>query len=352
MADTYVVSASKRQVWDADFVEEYVRASQFSDMMGSSKNLPIYIDRSLMREKGNTKNVPLRAKLTGPGVSGNTTLEGQEETLDNYSDPVTIEWRRHGVLIPKPEEKSTELDLRDGGKMALKDWFLELDRDQIIETLQSTSTDGLTAYADASTAVKDAWNVANSDRVFYGASSSNYDATHATALANIDNTADKLTYTNARAARSALKQASPLIRPIRVDGRGEFFVAYAPSYCMRDLRISLETIHQNGRERGVGNPLFQDGDILFENIIFKEVEEMPVISGVGAGSIDVAQVAYCGAQAVLGCYKQMPQIRLDTRRDYEFRYGVAIEGARRFKKAFFNSKQHSVFTHFVAAVAS
>lgn len=351
MADTFIVSASRKQVWDAEFISEYVRASQFSDMMGSNKNMPIYIDRDLMRERGETKNVPLRTKLTGDGVSGNTTLEGNEEALDNYNDQVTIEWKRNGVLVTKREEHSTELDIRNEAKMALKDWQLEEDRDQIIGTLQSPSTDGLTDYTDATTAQKDAWNVAQVDRVLFGAATANYSATHATALANIDNTADKLTYTNVRTARAKLKQASPLIRPVKVDGKGEFFVAYAPSYCMRDLRISLDSIHQNARERGVGNPLFQDGDILFENIIFKEVEEMPVISGAGAGSIDVAQVVYLGAQAVLGAYKQMPAIRVDANRDYRFRYGCAIETARRFKKAYYNGKQHSVFTHFVAAVA-
>lgn len=350
MADTYIVSASRKQVWDAEFIAEYVRASQFSDMMGSSKNMPIYIDRDLMREAGEIKNVPLRTKLTGPGVTGNTSLEGQEEALDNYNDQVTIEWKRHGVLVTKREESATELDIRDEAKMALKDWFVEEDRDQIIQTLESPTADGLAAYADTAEATKDTWLVANSDRVLFGASSSNYSGDHSADLAKLDTTNDKLTYTNVRAARAMMKQASPLIRPIKVDGKGEFYVAYCHSYAMRDLRISLDTIHQNARERGVGNPLFQDGDIIFENVIFKEVPEMSSIADVGdGGTVDVTPVVYCGAQAVLGVYKQMPKLIVDRNRDYQFRYGVAIEGARRFKKAYYNSKQHGVFTHYVAA---
>lgn len=350
MADTFIVSASRKQVWDARFIAEYVRASQFSDMMGSDVNKPIYIDRDLMRQKGETKNVPLRAKLSGPGVTGNTALEGNEESLNNYNDPVTIEWKRNAVLVDKVEENCTELDVREGGKMALKDWFVEEDRDQIIQTLESPSADGLTAYASCTEAVKDAWLVANADRVFFGAASSNYSGDHSADLAKLDTTADKLTYSNVRAARAMMKVANPLIRPIKIDGKGEFYVAYCNSYAHRDLRISLDSIHQNARERGMGNPLFQDGDIIFENVIFKEVPEMTSFADVGdSGTTDVAAVVYCGAQAVLGVYKQMPKLVVDAKRDYEFRYGVAIEGARRFKKAYFNSKQHGVFTHYVAA---
>jgi N4-gp56 family major capsid protein len=351
MADTFIVSASRKQVWDAKFIAEYVRASQFSDMMGSDTNKPIYIDRDLMREKGETKNVPLRTKLTGAGVTGNTSLEGQEEALDNYNDQVTIEWKRNAVLVTKREEHATELDIRDEAKMALKDWIVEADRDQIIQTLESPTVDGLTAYADVSEANKDAWLALNSDRVLFGAASTNNAANdHSAALAELDDTNDKLTYTNVRAARAMLKQASPLIRPIKVDGKGEFYVAYCHSYAMRDLRISLDTIHQNARERGVGNPLFEDGDVIFENVIFKEVPEMSVVADVGASStVDCSQVIYCGAQAVLGVYKQMPRTIVDTTRDYQFRYGVAIETARRFKKACFNSKQHGVFTQWVAS---
>lgn len=356
MADTFIVSASRKQVWDAEFIAEYVRASQFSDMMGSSKNMPIYIDRDLMREKGETKNIPLRAKLSGAGVTGNTSLEGQEEALDNYNDPVTIEWKRNGVLVTKREEHATELDIRDEAKMALKDWFVEADRDQIIETLESPTADGLTSYADTLEPTKDAWLVANRDRVLFGGSSLNYTGDHSVDLETLDATNDKLTYTNVRAARAMMKSADPLIRPIKVDGKGEFYVAYCNSYAHRDLRTSLDTIHQNARERGAGNPLFQDGDIIFENVIFKEVPEMSYLVDVGLDESggtgvhnDVAIVTYCGAQAVLGVYKQMPKTIVDNTRDYQFRFGVAVEGARRFKKAYFNSKQHSVFTQYVCA---
>lgn len=356
MADTFIVSASRKQQWHNEFIAEYVRANQFSDMMGSSNNMPIYIDRSLMGKSGEIKNVPLRAKLDGSGVSGNTSLEGQEEELNNYSDQVTVEWYRNGVLVTKKEDQVTELDIRNEAKDALKDWFVERDRDEIIDTLCSPTADGLTAYASVAEATKNAWTVSNTDRVLFGASEAHLAAAsfdHSAALDGLNNTDDKLTYSNVRAARAMMKVADPLIRPIKVDGKGEFYVAYVHSYAMRDLRASLDSIHQNARERGMGNPLFQDGDIIFENVIFKEVPELPLLEDVAAtGTLDCSPVIYMGAQAVLGCYKQMPKTIVDDTRDYQFRYGCAIEGAVRFKKAYYNSKQHGVFTQYVVSTSS
>ena len=51
-------------------------------------------------------------------------------------------------------------------------------------------------YEDASAAQRNTWNADNSDRVLYGASTSNYNAAHATALGNVDTTNDKFTAAN------------------------------------------------------------------------------------------------------------------------------------------------------------
>lgn len=350
MADTYLTSASRKQVWDAEFIEEYVRADEFEFMTGTQKNMPFYVDKKLMKENAEIRNVPLRAKLSDDGVTDNESLEGQEESLDNYNDQVTIQWRRHAVLVTKKEEGASDLELLEEAKPALRDWLMEKDRDQKIATIESPVIGGLTTYALASEAQKDAWLVANRDRVLFGGATGNYSGDHSADLAKCDATNDTFTYTNLRLAKRVMKLCDPLIRPIRVDGKGWYYVAFTHTYAFRDLRASLDTIHQNARERGLGNPLFEDGDLIFDNVIVKEVPEMSSIADVGdSGTVDVSPVVYMGAQAVLNVWKQMPRLVIDRSRDYGFRAGVAIEAARRFKKSFFNSKQHGTFTQYVAA---
>lgn len=350
MADTYLVSASRKQVWDAEFIEEYVRGDEFEFMTGTQDNMPFYVDRKLMRENAEIRNVPLRAKLESDGVTDNESLEGQEEQLSNYNDQVTIQWRRNAVLVTKKENSASDLDFLEEAKPALRDWLMEKDRDQKIATLESPVDGGLTAYADATEAQKDTWLVNNSDRVLFGGATSNYSGDHSADLAKLDATNDTFTYANLRLAKRVMKLCDPLIRPIRVDGKGWFYVAFTHTYAFRDFKVSLDTIHQNARERGMGNPLFEDGDLMFENIIVKEVPEMSTLADVGdSGTVDVSPVVYLGAQAVLNVWKQMPKMIVKRDQDYDYRAGVAIEAARRFKKAFFNSKQHGVFTQYVAA---
>jgi N4-gp56 family major capsid protein len=350
MADTYLTSASRKEVWQAEFIQEYVRGNEFAPMTGTAKNMPIFVDRKLMGENAEIRNVPLRAKLTADGVTDNESLEGQEETLDNYNDQVTIQWRRHGVLVTKKENTASDLDFMDEAAPALRDWLMEKDRDQIIDTSCSPVIGGLTAYGDATEVQKDAWLVANQDRVLFGNATGNYSGDHSADLAKLDATNDTFTYANMRLAKRVMKLADPLIRPIRVDGKGWFYVAWAHTYAFRDFKVSLDTIHQNSRERGVGNPLYEDGDLIFENVIVKEVPEMLTVADVGdSGTVDISPVVYMGAQALLAVWKQMPSVIVKRDKDYNFRAGVAIEAARRHKKAFFNDKQHGCFTHYVAA---
>src|SRR4029077_20611489 len=114
------------------------------------------------------------------------------------------------------------------------------------------------------------------------------------------------------------------------------------------------------------NPLFSDGDLLYDGIIFHEVPEIDDISnqtgylnGLGAGPSDVRPCFLCGAQAVAIAWGQTPEMRTDTTKDYQFRPGGAIEELLEVDKTFFGTsvsttsalKQHGMVTLFVSAAA-
>jgi hypothetical protein len=115
------------------------------------------------------------------------------------------------------------------------------------------------------------------------------------------------------------------------------------------LKTSLATINQNAQVRGDNNPLFRDGDLIYDGVIIREVPELPVVTGVGASSIDVAASYLCGAQAVGVAWAQRPVSRTQET-DYEFRHGVAIQEMRGVEKLVFNSKHHGICTVWTAAV--
>ena len=348
MAVSSVTSASQVQKWVADYFASYVRDSGFKPYMGRGQNSILNVKMELT-PVGKTVNIPLVGKLSGAGVTGQTALEGSEEVLNNYNHQIAINWLRNGVLQTEDQLHYTEMDLLKASREMLKLWSMEKLRTDIISGLGMIAS---VAYASASTAEKNAWNAANTDRILFGTSKSNYNATHATALANIAST-QKLSMSVVSLMKRIAKTASPLIRPYKLEnGSGrEYFVMFAGSLAFRDLKIDMNTTNLDGRVRDVStNPVFQDGDLEYDGVIIREIPEIPVTGTVGTSSAQVAPVYLCGAQAVGLAWGAEPSVRTEDR-DYGHFKGVAITEARGVNKLTFNGKDHGVCTGFVASAA-
>lgn len=354
MAKSTVQSANVVQQWDSDFFAEYVRDSKFSSLMGTDENAIIQVKEDLTKKAGDTITIPLVEALTGDGVSGTSTLEGNEEALVNYGHAISVDMLRNAVRIHKFEEQKSSIDLRNAGRTMLKLWAMSKLRDMFIARLYSPHVDGTTAYASASEANKDAWLSANSDRVQCGAVISNTSSLdHSTSLANIDNTNDKLTTSLVSLIKRRAKTASNrAIRPYRMKNGDEVFVLLAGSLPFRDLKESsaMQQAMRDGMARGLDNGIFNGGDLYWDGVIIKEVPEIGVLSSVGNGSINVAATFLCGAQALGLAWAQRTQSKTQMF-DYDAEYGVAIEEIRGCEKLSFNSVQHGVLTCYVAAVA-
>lgn len=372
-----LASASERQIWISNYFAEYVREAKFRPYMGRSAMSIIVTKYELQSESGKTINLPLITRLKGNGVTGSQILDGVEEELGNYNFPISVDWRRNGVRVPKSTSYKTDIDLFNAAKDMLKTWEAEKLRDDLIAacySVQNAAADTTNILygnvtldtvgggyciqaADyvATTSNKNAWLALNSDRVLFGALRSNISSNvHATALQTIDNTADKLTPLVAELAKRMAKQADPHIRPYKTKNGAEFFVMFCNSRCFRDVKndTSMIAANRDARPRDVAaNPIFQDGDLIKDGIIYREIEEIPTLIGAGNGSIDVAGNFLCGAQALGIAWGQEPTPRQDMLKDYQFRPGVAIEELLGVKKIFFNGKQQGMVTVYAAAVA-
>ncbi len=104
-------------------------------------------------------------------------LDGLEEDLTNYNCPITIDWRRNAVRVPKSTQFRTEINLLNAARDALMVWESEKIRDDIIHALAGvvTDTDGTVVPWDQATAAnQNTWVAANKDRVLFGSLNSNY----------------------------------------------------------------------------------------------------------------------------------------------------------------------------------
>lgn len=366
MAEVQLATALEKQVWRRDYFKEYVRESGFMPYMGRGPTSIIMSAYELQEQSGKTINLPLITRLTGTGVTGSSTLDGNEEDLGNYNCAISVEWLRNGVRVPKSTSFKTEIDLLGAARAMLKQWSSEQLRDDIIRAMLSvvTTDDTTVNIADASDANRNAYAAANSDRLLFGKLVSNYSATFATALGNLDTTDDKCTAASMSLAKRIAKQADPHIRPFRTGDGQEFFVAFHGSRTFRDLKndSTMTQANREARERNVNtNPIFQDGDLIYDGVIHREVPEIDDIAanggvayslnGKGASSADVRPVFVCGQQAVGIAWGQEPSPKTDSTKDYGFRPGVAIEELRGVKKLAFNGKQHGMVTAFFAAAA-
>lgn len=376
MAEIVLASASEKQVWTNKFLLEYVRESSLLPYMGTSPSSIIRI-RNELSEGGKYLNIPLITRLKGRGVRGAEVLKGNEDDLGNFNDQVQIDWIRNAVKVPKSTSYKTDIDLFEAAKPQLRTWDAELLRDDTLDAFASiiipgaadtngiAGTDSAVLYAAATAAQRNTFLVNNTDRILFGNSKSNASSgVWATAAATVDNTNDKLSASTIALAKRMAKVAGTTsgtihIRPFKSDmtaGR-EYYVLFANSLAFRDISQDATIIAANANARareGDGmekNPLFQDGDLLYQGVIIREMPEIPVLTGIGAGGIDIGLNFLCGQSAVAVAYGQDPTFRIDLKEDYEFRPGVAIEELRGLKKVSYAGMQYGVLTMVNAAVA-
>lgn len=377
MADTTLNAASVVQKWDSTFLSEYVRDNRFNPYMGnaSRNGLMPFLIKNELTSAGKIINVPFIPRLKGGGKRAKGRLIGYEEAMQNFNCQVGINWNRNAVTIKAPDEHYTEIDLRNAARMGLRTWASEALRDDMISALMAydftsrvkgkvytdDSEDGLTvleAYALNSEDTKDAFLAANADRFLFGAAVSNHSANdHSAALLNIDTTNDRLSAGILRLAKERAMEADPHIRPFKTDdAKGEeWFVWFVGNRGFRDLSADSEirAANKDARPRVVSeNPIFNSGDLLFDGVIIRQVPEIPVLTGVGNSTTDVAPSFFCGAQAAAIAWGKKPASNTKSEDDYGFEWGVSITEARGVSKMGFNGKQHGMVTVFHSAPAS
>lgn len=359
MTDSTNAAGLTPQQWDDKFFTEYVQHNLFNSDMGTDENSIIQVKEDLTKKKGDKLTYALVNRLSGSGVSGTATLEGNEEDMDSRSHALTVQKERNAVRVAEQSEQFSSISLREASKSVLKTWAMEKSRDQIITALGSILG---VAYGSASEANKDIWLVDNSDRVLFGDAIGNGSYT--------DHSADLATVTAAMTMDTSIaglmkriaKTASPKIKPIRVDEAGGkyFYKCYCSPRTFRDLKAdsTLQNAQRDVSLRMQNVKLFEGGDLEWDGIVFKEVDDIASIGTVGASSAAVDPVYLVGAQAIgYGWAKRWKSV--EETFDYGDKKGCAIDGMYGIEKLLFGSgsadtddqKDHGVVTAYVGAAA-
>lgn len=337
---------------------EYVRENEFSPYMGTDMTSIIRVIPDLDKGGkmgGEQINIPLMARLNAQAISTGR-LVGNEEALDNYGMRMWIDWARNAVVINNAEEQKSSIDLWSESKPMLVDWGKELQRDEICDGLYAIpsqsqpvglgSTNGQRVNGilfDAATAAqRNTWLTDNADRVLIG-SGNTANLVSGNFAASMTNITSAMTLSGAlinRMKRSAKKLLFPRIRPYKLKENGtEWFVLFVGQEQFRDAQndTDIKTANQNSRAREnqgyLKNPIFVDGDLLYNGVIVREIPELstrlPVFyqtAGAG-GTTQVAPAFLCGQGAMAWCWGKMPTPTFLKEDDYQFLRGAGIKMA-------------------------
>ncbi len=358
MADTTGAAALQVKLWESKFFTEYVQENLFSQFMGTSENAVIQVRQELGTKKGKSITFAKVDRLTGSGVTGSNTLEGNEEAMDDRSMEVVINKIRNAVRVSEIEEKKSAISLHEAGRSTLMTWSMEETRDRVIARLGDING---VAFGTSDATQRDAWLVDNADRVLFGdqivnATTNDHSVATTTIIAG-----DKLSAGVLSLMKRIALSANPKIKPIRVKGGKRFFVVFAGPLTFRDLALdsTIVTAQREVTIRMQNNKLFKGGDIEWDGMIVHQIDDIATIDDVGAGgTVDVSPVYLCGAQALGMAWGKRWKTVTETF-DYGDKVGVGIEAIYGLEKMVFGTgssdladlKDNGVMTAWLASTA-
>lgn len=363
MAMTYAATGLTPQQWDSRYFVDYVRASRFKRYMGTAETSMIQLKEDLTKKKGDSVTFALVNELVGDGVTGNSTLKGNEERLNSRSHRVYVDVLRHAVAVDDWDVQKSVIDLRNAARSQLQEWSRKKLRDGITNGLGQI--DGVN-FASSTVAQRNTWTANNQDRVLFGDTTGNWSGVFATDSFKVS-AGETLTPNILSLMKRMAQSASPKIRPISVEAMDqEWYVVFVGPLAWRDLTEDnpttnvLTLANRDARVRGVDNPLFTGDSLVWDGMILRELPEIAALdASLSSTGVRLEPVYLCGAQAIGLAWAQRPKSTTDVD-DYEFVHGAGVQEIRGIEKLRFGTaagvdtttpKDHGILTGFISAPA-
>ena len=226
-ATEYGVNANEAvKLWSRKLFRESLKATRLRNFIGEGTDSIIQMVDDMSKGPGDRVRHILRVQLSGAGVSGDGTLENNEESLTTYTDDFLIDQIRHAVRSKgRMSEQRIPFSVRNEARLGLQDWFSDR-----IDTALFNVLGGNTAQTDTRYTGSNATTAPTSDhRLFvYGSADESLSASNTLTLTQIDNAVEKA------------KTITPVMRPVRVGGE-EMWTMFVHPYQVTSLRTNTST---------------------------------------------------------------------------------------------------------------
>jgi N4-gp56 family major capsid protein len=329
------------KLWSRKLFQEALKQTWMSKFIGTDSNSVIQKLEDTQKGPGDRITQGLRVQLSGNGVSGDGTLEGNEEALTTYSDNVLIDQLRHAVRSSgKMSEQRIPFSVREEARMGLTDWWADR-----IDTALFNQLSGNTTQSDTKFTGSNATVAPSSGNIIYGDGQS----TEANVISHSASAIMSLKYIDYAVEKA--KTMSPMIRPVKINGEDKYVLFLHP-YQVTDLRVSTSTgqwldIQKAAMQGGQvsNNPIYTGALGEYNGVVLHMSTRIPrttvasdATSTTNAGAY---RAVFCGAQAGLLAFGQNSSENKTTwveeMFDYGNQLGVSAGMIWGAKKAVFNS---------------
>ena len=372
MANTNFAALTSEQltIWSRDFWRVARNMSFINQFAGSGPNAMVQrISELTQSEKGARAVITLLADMTGDGIVGDNTLEGNEEALRAYDIVVQLDQLRFANrLAGRLADQKSVVNFREHSRDALA--YAMADR---IDQLGFLTLSGIAYTVKNNGALRGVLNTGQNlgDLAFSGditAPTTNrhrrWDATNGLVAGDVTAVvaADTVKYSTIVALKAYAKDN--YIRGIRAAGNEEVFHLFITPQVMADLKLDSDFLAnvRNAGVRGPNNELFSgSSSLMVDGVMVHEFRHVFSTSGATTGTssnagstgykwgadadINGSACLFVGAQALAMADIGLPDIVEDVF-DYGNQNGISIGKIFGFKKPKYNSDHNGAVEDF------
>lgn len=304
-----LLTAEQKTIWSRDLWKQARNQSFIGKFLGSGPGALVqHITELKKSEKGARAVITLLADLTGDGVAGDRTLEGNEEQMQTFDQVIRIDQLRHANRHEgKMADQKSIVEFRGNAKNVLSYWLADRIDQMAFLTMAGVS------YAKTNNGA----TRVGSDLQYLEF------AADVTAPTNgrrfrWDNTAKALVAAGASSAVTATDtiawemfvelKAAAKNRYIRgvMEGGEETYHAFVTPTVMANLKLDpTYLLNLRHAQNGKNDSLFTGSSVKIDGIYLHEFRHVPNTTGAASGSkygaagtVEGCQVLFCGAQAL------------------------------------------------------
>lgn len=253
-------------------------------------------------------------ELAGAGVSGDSTMEGEEDVPDVFDDAITINQRRNAVRSAGKlsEQYPSDKAVRSWAEELLKRWMAALIDQDLFDALGTSST-----------------------KAIYGGD--------ATATTDIE-AGDYFTTALISKAVAYAKKATPYIIGKTIGGSKKYVVVISPdqAFDMRTRDSAWSQAQREAKPQGNSNPIFTDALGEWNNTVIHEHQRVATTAVWGSGAnLNGASGLFMGIQAGAIAYAKK-KIWNEKTFDYGNKVGFCIGAIYGTSKSVFNSSDNAL----------